>query len=55
MARLEAIRLRTREVERIKLGLARESQFNKPVAINAELREAQRALNRPTGADGGTA
>ena len=49
VAQVEAIRLKTREVERIKVRLAREKQFNKRIAINAELREAQRALDRLTG------
>jgi hypothetical protein len=43
-ARLEAIRAKTREVERIKIRLDREKQFNKRVSINAELRMANQAL-----------
>ena len=44
VARVEAIRAKTREVERIKLRLDREKQFNKRVAINAELRVAKQHL-----------
>lgn len=44
VARMEAIRAKTREVDRIKARLAREKQFNKRVAINAELRAAKAAL-----------
>lgn len=44
VARMEAIRAKTREVERIKLRLDREKQFNKRVAINAELRAAKQLL-----------
>lgn len=46
VARMEAIRAKTREVDRIKARLAREKQFNKRVAINAELRVARQALER---------
>ena len=46
VARLEAIRAKTREVERIKARLTRERQFNKRVAINAELRDAKLELER---------
>ena len=42
--RLEAIRAKAREVERIKARLAREKQYNKRVAINAELRMANQEL-----------
>lgn len=42
--RMEAIRAKTREVERIKVRLDREKQFNKRVAINAELRVARQDL-----------
>ncbi|WP_412558503.1 DUF4391 domain-containing protein [Thalassospira sp. MIT1370] len=42
--RMEAIRAKTREVERIKIRLAREKQYNKRVAINAELRKANQEL-----------
>ena len=38
------MRAKQREIERIKLRLAREKQFNKRVAINAELREATNQL-----------
>lgn len=44
VVRVEAIRLKEREIERIKSRLAREKQFNKKVAINAELRAASNAL-----------
>lgn len=44
VARMEAIRAKTREVERIKIRLDREKQFNKRVAINAELRVAKQLL-----------
>lgn len=44
VARVEAIRAKTREVERIKVRLDREKQFNKRVAINAELRVARQDL-----------
>ena len=42
--RMEAIRAKTREVGRIKTRLNREKQYNKRVAINAELRQANREL-----------
>jgi hypothetical protein len=48
--RMEAIRAKTRDVERIKARLGREKQFNKRVAINAELRAARLELERLTGA-----
>lgn len=38
VARLEAVRAKTHEIERIKARLEKEKQFNKRVAINAELR-----------------
>lgn len=44
--RMEAIRAKQREAERIKACLAREKQFNKRVAINAELRDVTRELKR---------
>ena len=44
VALLEAVRAQAREVERIKVRLYREKQFNKRVAINAELRAAKRQL-----------
>ena len=53
--RMEAIHAKEREVERIKARLAREKQFNKRVAINAELRIARLELERLTGLDTGTA
>lgn len=48
VARMEAIRAKTCEVERIKTRLAREKQFNRRVAINAELRTAKHELERLT-------
>ena len=44
IARTEAIKARTRDIERIKARLAREKQFNKRVAINAELRAANNEI-----------
>ena len=41
---METIRAKTRAVERIKARLSREKQFNKRVAINAELRAASQEL-----------
>lgn len=55
IAQAEAIKAQTREVERIKTRLGREKQFNKRVAINAELRAAKQELERLTGAHPGTA
>lgn len=49
VARMEAIRTKTREVDRIKARLAREKQFNKRVAINTELRVALQELERLSG------
>lgn len=49
--RMEAIRAKTREMERIKARLSREKQFNKRVAINAELREAKQELEQLTAGD----
>lgn len=46
--RMEAIRAKTREMERITARLSREKQFNKRVAINAELRAARQELERLT-------
>lgn len=46
VSRMEAIRAKTREVERIKAWLKNEKQFNKRVAINAELRAAKHELER---------
>lgn len=46
VARMETIRAKTREAERIKAHLSREKQFNKRVAINAELRAAKQELER---------
>lgn len=44
--RIELIRAKQREVRRIKARLAREKQYNKRLAINAELREATKELQR---------
>ncbi|MDX3805724.1 MAG: DUF4391 domain-containing protein [Bosea sp. (in: a-proteobacteria)] len=49
VARMEAVRAKTREVDRIKARLAREKQFNKRVTINAELRAARQELERLSG------
>jgi len=49
--RLEAIRAKQREADRIKIRLACEKQFNKRVAINAELRDVTRELSRLNEAD----
>ncbi|WP_025861300.1 DUF4391 domain-containing protein [Acetobacter papayae] len=46
VARMETIRAKTLEAERIKAHLSREKQFNKRVAINAELRAAKQELER---------
>jgi hypothetical protein len=46
IARAEAIKAKTREVERIKARLGRERQFNRRVAINAELRAAKQELEQ---------
>ena len=48
IALAEAIKAQLREVERVKLRLAREKQFNKRVTINAELRAAKQELERLT-------
>ncbi|MEL5879650.1 DUF4391 domain-containing protein [Cereibacter sphaeroides] len=55
IAQAEAIKAQTREVERIKARLGREKQFNKRVAINAELRAAKQELERLTAAQPRTA
>jgi len=44
--RIQTIRLKQREVERIKSRLVREKQFNKRVTINAELRTRINELKR---------
>jgi uncharacterized small protein (DUF1192 family) len=44
----EAIAAQQKEIERIKARLGREKQFNKRVAINAELRDAKQELERLT-------
>ena len=46
---LEAIRAGEREIARIKARMAREKQYNKRIAINAELRAAQQELKKITG------
>lgn len=51
VARMETIRAKMREVERIKARLVREKQFNKRVAINSELRAAKQELERLTAGD----
>lgn len=51
VARMEAIRAKTRDMERIKTRLAREKQFNKRVAINAELRAAKQDLKQLNAGD----
>ena len=51
VARMETIRAKSREVERIKARLSREKQFNKRVAINAELRTAKQELERLAAGD----
>jgi len=51
VALLAAIRAKTVEIGRIKTRLKHERQFNKRVAINAELREAKLELERLTGGD----
>ncbi|MEX6726032.1 DUF4391 domain-containing protein [Parapedomonas caeni] len=53
IAQAEAIKVQAREVERIKARLAREKQFNKRVAINAELRAAKQELERLTAGHAG--
>lgn len=55
IAQAEAIKVQAREVERIKARLAREKQFNKRVAINAELRAAKQELERLTAGNRGAA
>lgn len=46
---LEAIRAGEREIARIKARMTREKQYNKRIAINAELRAAQQQLDKLTG------
>lgn len=55
IAQAEAVERQAREVERIKARLGRERQFNRRVAINAELRAAKQELERLTGAHPGVA
>ena len=47
--RASAIRAKTCEIEQITARLEKEKQFNKRVAINAELRTAKQNLDRLTG------
>jgi len=49
IAQAEAIKAQIREVDRVKARLEREKQFNKRVAINAELRAAEKQLDRLVG------
>lgn len=51
MARLDAVRFQARELDRIKRRLANERQFNKRIAIYAELRSANLRLERLTTTD----
>lgn len=51
VARVEAIKAKEREVERIKGQLAREKQFNRRVSINAALRQAKQELEQLKAAD----
>lgn len=53
--RIEATRAKRREIDRISARLHRERQFNKRVAINAELRAAKLELERLTQGDPGAA
>jgi hypothetical protein len=46
IAQAEAIKVLLRVIDRIKARLAREKQFNKRVAVNAELRAARQDLER---------
>ena len=46
VARVEAIKAKEHEVERIKIKLTREKQFNRRVSINAALRQAKQELDR---------
>ncbi len=46
VARVEAIKDKEREVERIKGQLAREKQYNRRVSINAALRQAKQELEQ---------
>ncbi len=48
IALAEHIAAKGKEIERIKARLGREKQFNKRVAINAELRDARQELERLT-------
>lgn len=48
VARMERIRLKQRELERCEARLRKEKQFNRKVAINAELRDLKQELERLT-------
>ena len=53
--RMERIRLKQRELERCEARLRKENQFNRKVAINAELRDLKQELDnltRPLSASG---
>ena len=47
--RMEKIRVKQREIARIKARMSREKQFNKRIAINAELRAVQQQFEQLTG------
>ncbi|MBZ9755266.1 DUF4391 domain-containing protein [Mesorhizobium sp. ESP6-5] len=51
IALAEAIKAKARDIERIRARIAREKQFNKRVAINAELRAAKQELEWLTAGD----
>ena len=55
VTRMETIRAKTREVDRINARLSREKQFNKRVTINAELRVVKQELQRLTAGEPGGA
>lgn len=55
IAQAEALKAKSREIERIKTRLVREKQFNKRVAINAELRTAKKEMQQLTARNGGAA
>lgn len=51
VARVEAIKVKEREIERIKGQLVREKQFNRRISINVTLRQAKQELDRLKAAD----
>jgi len=55
IAQAEVIKAKAREIERIKARLSREKQFNKRVAINAELRSAKQELEQLSVGNAGSA